>query len=78
MINLRREFRPFAPRGRGTLIAIVATFALVFTTSALISVWSTGKSRNRATILQVAARQRTLAERYVAQVLLVDRGAVQE
>lgn len=75
MINLRREFRPFAPRGRGTLIAIVATFALVFTTSALISVWSTGKSRNRATILQVAARQRTLAERYVAQVLLVDRGA---
>jgi diguanylate cyclase (GGDEF)-like protein/PAS domain S-box-containing protein len=75
MINLRREFRPFAPRGRGTLIAILVTFALVFATSAMISVWSTGKSSNRATVLQVAARQRTLAERYVAQELLVKQGA---
>lgn len=75
MTGLRREFRPFAQRGRGTIIAIVATFALVFTASALISIWSTGKSRNRAAVVEVAARQRTLAERYVAQALLVRQGA---
>jgi len=71
----RREFRPFAERGRGTIIAIVCTFALVFTASAVISIWSTGKSRNRAAVVEIAARQRTLAERYVAQLLLVRHGA---
>lgn len=75
MIQLRREFRPFASRGRGTIIAIVCTFALVFTTSALISIWSTGKSTNRAAVVEIAARQRTLAERYVGQLLLVRHGA---
>jgi diguanylate cyclase (GGDEF)-like protein/PAS domain S-box-containing protein len=49
-------------------------FALVFTASALISIWSTSKSRNRAAVVEVAARQRALAERYVSQVLLVRQG----
>jgi diguanylate cyclase (GGDEF)-like protein/PAS domain S-box-containing protein len=75
VIRLRREFRPFASRGRGTIIAILVTFALVFTANALISIWSTSKSRNRASIVEIAARQRTLAERYVAELLLVREGA---
>jgi diguanylate cyclase (GGDEF)-like protein/PAS domain S-box-containing protein len=70
----RRDFRPFAPRARAVIIAIVATFALVFTTSAVIAIWSTGKSRNRAAVVEVVARQRALAERYVAQILLVRGG----
>jgi hypothetical protein len=30
-----REFRPFAPRARSTIIAIVVTFALVSTAGAI-------------------------------------------
>jgi diguanylate cyclase (GGDEF)-like protein/PAS domain S-box-containing protein len=72
---VKNSFRPFAPRSRPTIIAIVVTFALVFAASAVVSIWSTGKSKNRAAVVEIAARQRTLAERYVAQVLLVRRGA---
>ncbi|MDP9284521.1 MAG: PAS domain S-box protein, partial [Actinomycetota bacterium] len=72
---LRRSgFRPFAPRARRTIIAIVLTFALVSTLSAAVSVWSTGRSKHRAAVVEVAARQRTLAERYVEEVLLVRSG----
>jgi diguanylate cyclase (GGDEF)-like protein/PAS domain S-box-containing protein len=69
-----REFRPFAPRARGTIIAIVVTFALILAASAAVSIWSTGKSRNRAAVVEIAGRQRTLAERYVTQILLVREG----
>ncbi len=65
-----RAFRPFAPRARRTIVAIFLTFALVSTASAAISIWATGRSKNRATVIEVAARQRTLAERYVAELLL--------
>ena len=68
------EFRPFAPRARRTIVAILLTFALVSALSAALSIWTTGHSRHRATLLEVAARQRTLAERYVAEVELVRNG----
>jgi diguanylate cyclase (GGDEF)-like protein/PAS domain S-box-containing protein len=68
--RVARDFRPFAPRARSTIIAIVVTFAFVFTVSAAISIWSTSKSRNRAAVVEIAGRQRTLAERYVTQILL--------
>src|SRR6266516_6675546 len=71
-----RTFRPFAPRARSTIIAIVVIFAAVSTASAGISIWSTSRSTNRAAVVEVAARQRTLAERYVEEVLLVHRGNV--
>ena len=68
------EFRPFAPRARRTIVAILLTFALVSALSAALSIWTTGHSRHRATLLEVAARQRTLAERYVAEVELARNG----
>ena len=75
MIAVRASgFTPFAPRTRATVVAIVVTFALASAASAALSIWSTSKSRNRASIVEVAARQRTLAERYVEQLLLVRGG----
>jgi diguanylate cyclase (GGDEF)-like protein/PAS domain S-box-containing protein len=74
MTRASREFRPFAPRARSTIVAIVVTFALVLAASAAVSIWSTGKSRNRAAVVEIAGRQRTLAERYVTQVLLARDG----
>jgi len=67
-------FRPFAPRARITVTAIVLTFALVSTASAGISIWSIAHSRHQAAVLEIAARQRTLAERYVEEILLVRSG----
>ena len=75
MTRPARAFRPFAPRARTTIIAIVVTFALILAASAAVSIWSTGKSRNRAAVVEIAGRQRTLAERYVTQILLVRAGA---
>ncbi len=75
MTRPAREFRPFAPRARTTILAIVVTFVLILGTSAVVSIWSTGKSRNRAAVVEIAGRQRTLAERYVTQLLLVREGA---
>ena len=73
-MRLSRSFRPFAPKTRRTIVAIVVTFVLVSTASAALSIWATGRSRHRAAVLEIAARQRTLAERYVADVLLVRAG----
>jgi diguanylate cyclase (GGDEF)-like protein/PAS domain S-box-containing protein len=63
-------FQPFETRGRRAIGAILLTFALFSTVSVALSIWTTGHSRNQAAAIQVAARQRTLAERYVAEVLL--------
>jgi len=75
MTRAAREFRPFARRGRTAIVAIVATSALVLAASTAVSIWSTGKSQNRAAVVEIAGRQRTLAERYVTQILLVRAGA---
>ena len=47
---------------------IVAAVSVTLTLSA------TGRARDRGTIVEVAARQRTLAERYFNEVLLVRAG----
>jgi diguanylate cyclase (GGDEF)-like protein/PAS domain S-box-containing protein len=67
-------FQPFALRARGTIAAILVTFAFVAALSAALSVWTTGRSRNGAALVEVAARQRTLAERYVSDVQLMRSG----
>ena len=67
-------FRPFHSRGRRTIIAILLTFAVVSTGSVLLSIRATARSQHRAAALEVAARQRTLAERYVKEVLLARSG----
>jgi PAS domain S-box-containing protein len=69
-----REFQPFASSGRRTIIAIFVTFGLFSALSLSLSISATSGSQNRATVVVVAARQRTLAERYVKEVLLVRAG----
>jgi diguanylate cyclase (GGDEF)-like protein/PAS domain S-box-containing protein len=71
----RLSFKPFATRGRRTIVATLLTFALFSTVSVTLSIWATKRSQHRAAIVEVAARQRTLAERYVAEVLLTRAGA---
>jgi len=75
MPRRRQAFRPFATRGRRTIAGILATFALFSTLSVTVSIWAISGSRHRAPVLEVAARQRMLAERYVKQILLVRAGA---
>ena len=70
----RQAFRPFVPRGRRAVAAILATFAIFSAISVGLSIWSTSRSQYKASVLEVAARQRTLAERYVKEVLLARDG----
>ena len=71
----QRAFKPFATRGRRAIAAIILAFALFSTLSVTLSIRSTSRSRHQAAVIEVAARQRTLAERYVKEVLLVRSGA---
>jgi diguanylate cyclase (GGDEF)-like protein/PAS domain S-box-containing protein len=70
----QRAFKPFAARGRSAIVAIMLTFAVFSAVSVALSVWATARGQHRAKVIQVAARQRTLAERYVGNVLLVRDG----
>jgi diguanylate cyclase (GGDEF)-like protein/PAS domain S-box-containing protein len=71
----RDDFRPFASRGRRAILAILVTFTVSSTIGVTISIWATKRSAHRASVIEVAARQRTLAERYVKEVLLARQGA---
>ena len=71
----RGAFRPFASRGRRLIPAILLIFALFSLLSVVFSIRATTRSQNRAAVVEVAARQRTLAERYVNDVLLARTGA---
>jgi diguanylate cyclase (GGDEF)-like protein/PAS domain S-box-containing protein len=64
-------FRPFAARSRKTIAAILLTFALMSALTITLSLVATSRSQHRATVVEVAARQRMLAVRYVEEVLLV-------
>jgi diguanylate cyclase (GGDEF)-like protein/PAS domain S-box-containing protein len=67
-------FDPFSGRGRRSVAAILCTFALSSALSVGLSIWSTSGSRHQAAVVQVAARQRTLAERYIEEVLIARQG----
>jgi hypothetical protein len=67
-------FKPFAAGGRRTIVAILLTFALSSTVTVALSIRSTAKARHGASVLEVASRQRMLAERYVQEILLVREG----
>ena len=71
---MTRELEPFGGRTRAAVVAILLTFALVSTVSAALSIWTTSRSKDRGTVITVAARQRTLAERYVAEIALARSG----
>ncbi len=68
------SFRPFAARGRGTIAAIIVTFALFSAISVGLSIRETSRSHHRATVVEIAGRQRTLSERYVREIMLVESG----
>jgi diguanylate cyclase (GGDEF)-like protein/PAS domain S-box-containing protein len=70
----RTPFSPFAGRGRLTIAAILLTFALCSAVTVFMSINATSRSKNRATEVEVAARQRTLTEAYVKGVLLAREG----
>ncbi len=70
----RRAFRPFALRSRRTVVAIVVTMALVSAISTVLSIRAAARSQHRASAIEIAGRQRTLAERYVQEVLLLRAG----
>jgi diguanylate cyclase (GGDEF)-like protein/PAS domain S-box-containing protein len=67
-------FNPFTTRSRRTIVAILITFALFSTLSVVLSTRVTSRSKNKASSVEIAARQRTLAERYVIEVLLARAG----
>jgi diguanylate cyclase (GGDEF)-like protein/PAS domain S-box-containing protein len=69
------DFRPFASRGRRAVGAILVTFACFSALSVTMSIRATKGSQHSASVIEVAARQRTLAERYVKEVLLAKSGA---
>jgi PAS domain S-box-containing protein len=75
MSDGRASLRPFTARSRRTGLLIQLAFALFSGLSLFLSIRTTTKAEHRAAILQVAARQRTLAERYANSVLLVRQGA---
>jgi diguanylate cyclase (GGDEF)-like protein/PAS domain S-box-containing protein len=74
MTSSRRRYRPFARTGRGMIVAIFGTFVLISAFTLFLSIRTTNRSRNRAAVIEVIARQRTLAERYVKEVLLARAG----
>jgi diguanylate cyclase (GGDEF)-like protein/PAS domain S-box-containing protein len=69
------SFGPFQSRGRRSIVAILLTFTLVSAISVALSIRTTARSKHQASVVQVAARQRTLAEQYVNDVLLARSGA---
>ena len=64
------RFRPFTVSGRKTIAAIMLAFALYTALSLVLSSGTATRSTHQADVLQIAARQRTLTERYTADVLL--------
>src|SRR5437868_905000 len=74
MGSTRNSFRPFAASGRRTIGAILLVFTLYTGMSLVLSARTGARSKDQALVLQVAARQRTLTERYAKEVLLADAG----
>ena len=74
MLRRGQRFAPFDSRGRFTVAAILITFAAFSAISVFLSIRTTQHSQHRAAVLQVAARQRAIAERYVNEILFVSSG----
>ncbi len=70
----RVALRPFNGRSRWLITAIMVTFLVTAALGVAITLTLSGRARAHASVVQVAARQRTLAERYLSEVLLVRAG----
>ena len=69
------RFRPFGASGRWTIAAIMLAFTLYTGLSLVLSARTATRSENKARVIEIAARQRTLTERYAKEVLLGARGS---
>ena len=65
--------RPFSG-GRALIISIFLTFGLATGVTLVFSLRATDSLEHQATVVEVIARQRTLAERYLSEVMLVRAG----
>jgi diguanylate cyclase (GGDEF)-like protein/PAS domain S-box-containing protein len=74
IVRQKSAFSPFASRGRGTILGILAMFAVFSALSVGLSIRETSRSAHRATVVEIAGRQRTLAERYVRETMVVRAG----
>ncbi len=76
MLGRRSSMRPITASGSGRrpIVAIFLTFALISAATIVLSVHTTKGSEHRTSVIQIAARQRTLAERYVEETLLAREG----
>jgi len=74
MLGQRNRFRPFEVSGRRTIAAIMLAFGLYTALSLVLAARTVHGSRNGAVVLEVAARQRTLTERYAKEVLIARTG----
>ena len=67
---MRTRFRPFGVNGRRTIAAIMLAFTLYTGLSLVLAARTATRSEHKARVIEVAARQRTLTERYAKEVLL--------
>jgi PAS domain S-box-containing protein len=67
---VRTRFRPFGATGRRTIAAIMVAFTLYTGLSLVLAARTATRSEHKARVIEVAARQRTLTERYAKEVLL--------
>jgi diguanylate cyclase (GGDEF)-like protein/PAS domain S-box-containing protein len=76
MFARRPSMRPITASGSGRrpIVAIFLTFALISAATIALSVHATKGSEHRTSVIQIAARQRTLSERYVEETLLAHDG----
>jgi PAS domain S-box-containing protein len=74
MRGKQSAFRPLQSRGRRTVGAIILAFGLFSGLSLFLSIRTTTHAAHQAPMLEIAARQRTLAEAYTKDVLLQRAG----
>ena len=68
------SFRPLESRGRRGIAALILIAALLAAGEIALTVHVAARNEHRAPVLQMASRQRTLAERYTKSLLLAHAG----
>jgi len=66
--------RPFHARGRWLLAAIPLVFLVTAAIGIVVTLTLSARAKDRSAVVQVAARQRMLAERYLNELLLAKAG----
>jgi diguanylate cyclase (GGDEF)-like protein/PAS domain S-box-containing protein len=74
MAARRGALRPMQARHRWVLATIPLTFLVTAAVGVIVTLSLSGGSRDSARVVEVAARQRTLAERYLSEALIVRAG----